>query len=143
MKVNKIENGNEFTFNNPKKPKPANIVCQTIQTVDSKIAPISNTKNLQEEIKNEKHLVLEGNSSNRLEKEKEIKEEEDYHKEITYKPVPDNSSVGFRPITANPIQTTPVANNALPTQPNSFSINIGSKKGSAFNNLRAPEPDKN
>ena len=57
MKVNKIENGNEFTFNNPKKPKPANIVCQTIQTVDSKAAPASNSK-VNQEVKNERQTPV-------------------------------------------------------------------------------------
>lgn len=51
MKVNKIENGNGFTFGNApasnRRSKTANIVCQTIQTVDSKIASGSSNKNAQ------------------------------------------------------------------------------------------------
>lgn len=84
------------------------------------------------------------NSSNKL--EKEIKEEEDYHKEITYKPVIENSSpVGFRPISSSnlPNMASPINNTTIPNQTNSFSMNIGSKKGSAFNNLRNAEAEKN
>ena len=52
-------------------------------------------------------------------------------------------NTGFRPIATNIPTPTVTNNNPTSNQASSFSMNIGSKKGSAFNNLRTVEPEKN
>lgn len=70
VKVNKIENGNGFSFGNTpannRRSKTANIVCQTIQTVDNKTPTGVSNKNSYEELATEKKSPIDQNISQKI-----------------------------------------------------------------------------